>query len=254
MERVSFAATIHDPDGRLLPAIQENTAQLTSLFPCWAIAATSRTSLEVREMLINSGGRLIQTAENEIGASRRMSVKLALEGNCDHLLYCDFDRMLHWISVYPDELADLLGTVGQYDYLVVGRTQRAFDTHPLVQRETERITNYVFRLSFGKPYDVTTGTSAMSRPAAELILKHSQALSNATDTEWPTIVSRFLSDRIGFVEVEGMEFETPDYYQSEIAEAGSYEEWMEGLSTSPENWLARLKLTYESVEAMKPFV
>jgi len=254
MNEVALAATVHDPSGRFLPFIQKYIAGIASLFPNKAIAVTSQTNPNVKEILNNNGVRLIQTRENEIGSSRRMSVKLALEFKCNHILYCDFDRMLHWVASYQHELESTLIKIQTFDYFIIGRTKRAFETHPLVQKETERITNHVFQMNIGRPFDVTSGTSAMSKKAAEVILNHSIALSNATDTEWPVIVSRLFSDKIGYVEVEGMEFETPDFFQDEIAESGSYEKWMENLSSDLGNWKERLKLSYESVEAMVPFL
>ena len=37
----------------------------------------------------------------------RTALKLPLEKTTNRLFYCDFDRALHWIKTYPEELNQL---------------------------------------------------------------------------------------------------------------------------------------------------
>jgi hypothetical protein len=254
MSNIALATTIHDPEARFLEKIEKYLPTIKLVCPDIAIASTFITNSATKQILIDNQVRLIETLENRIGASRRKALELALTYGKPSVLYCDFDRMLHWAAAYPSELTSLHEWTSHYDYLVIGRTQRAFNTHPAAQRETEAITNRVFFSSFRYNCDVTTGTSVMTQKAVQAILAHSRADSNATDTEWPLIVLRFVSDKIGCIEVEGMEFETADFYEDKIAEFPSYEEWLESLSSDPRRWLPRLRLTMESLESMLPFL
>ena len=38
---------------------------------------------------------------------RRLAVQLALHGPCPFIIYCDFDRILHWMEYHPQELRDV---------------------------------------------------------------------------------------------------------------------------------------------------
>jgi len=48
---------------------------------------------------------------------------------------------------------------------------------------------------------------------------------------------------------EGLEFETADRYQAEIARAGGLERWLEAQSSRPELWVHRLRVACEIAEA-----
>ena len=48
-----------------------------------------------------------QVGLNHLGWFRRAAVQLALQGPCPFILYCDFDRILHWMEFHPQELVDV---------------------------------------------------------------------------------------------------------------------------------------------------
>jgi hypothetical protein len=65
-------------------------------------------------------------------------------------------------------LAQVARRVTEYDFTVLGRTPRAFDSHPRIQRDTESIVNHVFGLVSGQTWDVTAAARGLSRRAAEV--------------------------------------------------------------------------------------
>jgi len=184
-----------------------------------------------------------------IGRVRRRALRLGLTAGCDHLHLCDFDRILHWAAHYPDELREVVSEIVHYDLLIMGRTERAFATHPSYQIETERLANRVFSMFYGQERDITSGSRGLSRRAAERLLIHSREEGVGVDAEWPLIVSRFPDLRSGYILCEGLEFETADRCQGEIAQAGGLERWLEAQSARPELWVHRLRVACEIAEA-----
>ncbi|MFD2042953.1 hypothetical protein ACFSTA_01375 [Ornithinibacillus salinisoli] len=78
--------------------------------------------------------------------------------------------------------------ISKYDYLILGRTQRAFQTHPVEWVETEKITNKICSLELNREVDITAGSCSFSRVAAEYISSYSQ--EKMTDAEWGMIIYR----------------------------------------------------------------
>jgi hypothetical protein len=54
---------------------------------------------------------------------------------------------------------------------------------------------------------------------------------------------------VGYRACEGLEFETADRFAPEIAAAGSYHAWEEGISAEPERWVFRLQVALMIAEA-----
>ena len=247
---VMLVSTLHDPDGRMVEATERLLGQLMELYEGIAVVATPSTSPRLLGALSGTTVESIEESNGAVGVGRRHALRLGLRPGASHLHYCDFDRVLHWIGRYPSELAATVSAIQSHDYLMIGRTERAFATHPRVQVDTEGITNHAFSLWYGEPVDVAAGSCGVSRRAARLLLERSTAPTNATDTEWPAIV-RMAGMGVGFIRTEGLEFETPDYFGEEIATAGSLESWMEQRSRPLEAWVSRTRLALESLEALR---
>jgi len=245
---VALVTTLHDPDGRMTNAARRLLATLHRLYEAVVVVPTSYTSHSLLEILKGCTVEPLSESSGRIGVGRRHALHLGLSSGASHLHYCDFDRVLHWADRYPDELASVREAISRHDYLIIGRTARAFSTHPRVQRDTEGITNHAFSLWLGQSVDVSAGSCGISRAAAELLIARSKAESNATDAEWPALV-RVAGGILGYMETEGLEFETPDYYPDEIARVGSLEGWLEERSRPLGAWIARTRLTLESLEA-----
>jgi hypothetical protein len=247
---VMLVSTLHDPDGRMVEASRRHIGRILDVYDGVAVVPTMGTSPRLLGVLAEAIVEPLDESNGAIGIGRRHALKLGLRSASSHLHYCDFDRLLHWIDRYPSELAAIVQEIQRYDYLITGRTERAFATHPRVQIDTESITNRAFSLWYGKDVDVTAGSCGLSRRAADLILERSASRSNATDTEWPALVHAAAMD-IGFARTDGLEFETPDYFQDQIAEASSLDAWVEERSRPVEAWISRTRLTLESLEALR---
>jgi hypothetical protein len=252
---VALVYTVHDPEfriGRVLKGLLPGLA--LPYRGVWG-TASPETSEETVKLLGRLGPVRRDTANRAIGVARRQALRLALDGPASFFHYCDLDRFLHWVRTYPGELRGTVERIVGCDYLVIGRTARAFATHPECQRLTEAITNRVGMLVIRRfrpdaaDWDFAAGSAALSRAAAAHILACSRAESNATDLEWPVLAAAagFL---VEFMAVEGLEFETADYYPEEVAAFGSVEAWVEGRNTLAE-WVARTRLTYESLLAAR---
>jgi hypothetical protein len=195
----------------------------------------------------------------QVGAARRLALRTAFQAGAASFLYCDFDRWLHWVGRFPDELRDLpaalAGRRPRPWYACLGRTRRAFRTHPYVQRVAEGATNRAASLALGRRLDATAGACWLDRPGAEIVLAGSVEETNATDLEWPALVYRRTGrlagkGRLAYVATEGLEFETAEFYASEIAALGGREAWERAHYERPEVWRARLGLATDSVASL----
>jgi hypothetical protein len=162
---------------------------------------------------------------------------------------CDFDRAIHWVKHYPDELEAVIVAIPGYDLLILGRTARAWATHPLYQTETEPLFNRVFHLVSGRLWDVGAGSRGLSRRAAETLLEISREPTLGVDAEWPLLLLNHDDYRVEYRPCEGLEFETADRFGPEIEAAGGYAAWEAQMSASPQHWAFRLKVAWLIAEA-----
>lgn len=247
---VMLVSTLHDPEGRMVEATKRLLGRLKDLYEGVALVPTTTTSTELLAALAGAIVEPLEGSNGAVGIGRRHALRLGMRSGAPHMHYCDFDRILHWVGRYPSELAVAVEEIERHDYLMIGRTERAFATHPRVQVDTEGITNHAFSLWYGEPVDVVAGSCGVSRRAASLLLERSTAPTNATDTEWPAVVHLAGMD-VGFIRTEGLEFETPDYFQDQIAAIGSLQAWLEKRSRPLTAWVSRTRLTLESLEALR---
>ena len=133
--------------------------------------------------------------------------------------------------------------------IVLGRTARAWATHPPYQAETEPLFNKVFALVSGLEWDVGAGSRGLSRRAGETLLALSEELTIGTDAEWPLLLMSQDGFRVSYRACEGLEFETADRYGPEIEAAGSYEAWEAKMSADPARWAFRLRVALLIAEA-----
>jgi hypothetical protein len=160
------------------------------------------------------------------------------------------DRAIHWAEFYPQELAQVTRAITEYDFTVIGRTPRAFNSHPHIQRDTEIIINRVFAQLSGHEWDITAATRGLSRQAAATIVAESTDDSLGVDGTWPLLLQQKGTFQLGYVATEGMEFETADRHQAEITAVGGLENWLAQLDADPQKWLHRLDFAHSEIEAM----
>ena len=257
MTDVALALIQYDPNGalfdqtvRILPRLQQIFADIA----VYANAATSPRSIGyLRQQGVRVQAEGTQVGLNHVGGFRRASVQLALHGPCPFILYCDFDRILHWVEFHAQELIDVARRLAQYDFTVLGRTERAFATHPRIQRDTEAIINHVFERVSSWAWDTGAGARGLSRRAAEAIVTGCLDDQVSNDVTWPLCLWQRGGFRLGYIETEGLEFETPDRFPLEVAQAGGVAQWSEQLDDDPQHWSHRLELARIEVEAMLPF-
>jgi hypothetical protein len=253
----ALLATLHDPQGRLLPALEARGAALApgaGRYAAVYVTATDATHQAVRAALEARGGRVIGGQNDKVGAARRLALQTAFEAGHETFFYCDFDRWLHWAGRFPEELAALPGRLLSRRprpwYVCLGRTRRAFATHPYVQRTTERATNRAASLALGRRLDATAGACWLTRAGAALILPRSTEATNATDLEWPALVYRAEGRRLAYLATEGLEFETAEFHAREVAAQGGLAAWERAQYERPEVWRARLGLAADSAAAL----
>ncbi len=221
---ITLCTTVHDPDARLMPLLLAHETTLRGRYRSIHVSATIATDAAVIARLRGLGASVDTRAGAEIGTARRNVVANALRSISHLVLYCDFDRWLHWQSTFPDELLELPGQLSRRHphawYFSLGRTPRAFESHPRVQRNTENQSNLVATIALGTDLDVTAGACMMTVAGAKLIVSQSIERSNATDGEWPVIIWRSGVNRVGGVQCDGLEFETASFYGKEILDHG----------------------------------
>jgi len=257
----ALACTLHDPHAGMLEQTRRALPQLLRIFPLIFIRASTATHPEISVVLQAAGvvvdGRPTPNGDgNALGLARAQAVKLAVEQAASHIFYCDYDRILHWVEHYPAELERTSRAVQEYDFCVLGRTERAWGTHPRVQRDTEAIINHAFRLVSGLDWDVGDGARGLSLRAARAILAGSHEENLSTDVSWPLFLRRHSAQEFenGYTQncilTEGLEFETADRFAKEVRAAGGLEAWLEQFDADPRRWSERLELAAGHVRAM----
>lgn len=257
MPDVALAATLHDPEARMLAQARQVFPVLAGLFPSIDIRASASTHPAMLEYLRLAGVRLNNQPApggdgQKLGLARQDAVVAASE-KAPFILYCDADRALHWAAHYPEELAQVAGRIREHDFTVLGRTDRAYQSHPAVQRDTERIINRVFHLVSGWDWDVGAGARGLSRRAAEAIAAGCNDEELSTDVSWPLYLRSCGGFSLGYLPTEGLEFETQDRYEAEVRAAGSLDAWLADFDSDPARWLARLELAGGHLRAMLGF-
>lgn len=251
--RISLASTLHDPADRVLAQFQP-VGDMLRQYLSVSIACTDPTSHRLVAALQRVGVRTVRTPAGATGTSRRAALATATESSPEWILYCDFDRWIHWATHFPGELEQLPSLAGQLGshpwYVCVGRSERAFGTHPEVQQIAESATNHALSLVLGHSVDAIAGAAWMNAEAAQLILRESVEPTAATDLEWPALVNRSYPGRVASIRTEGLEFETATFYKSEIAHAGGREAWIKATYDRPDVWADRLQLAADSVAAL----
>lgn len=251
---VTLAVTVHEPDERLVSLTEAQLPALVRRYQAVTAFCSQQTHPAFLDVLCRHGVD-VQVDDGEptgisrIGDVRRKTIQGGLLAQTSHLQMCDFDRAIHWAAHYADEMEAVVAEIAEYDLLVLGRTARAWSTHPPYQAETEPLFNRVFWLVTGLRWDVGAGSRGLSRRAAEALLERSQELTVGIDAEWPMLLLHQDGFRIGHRPCEGLEFETADRFGPEIEAAGGYGNWESEMSADPRRWVFRLRVALMIAEA-----
>jgi hypothetical protein len=179
---------------------------------------------------------------------RYLAIQTALEApaaRVTHVHYADLDLLLHWIEVQPEEWRQTVARIQAADCLVAGRTERAFRTRPQAIQQTERIINLIGSYLLGQPVDLGLGSRGFSRRAAAVVIANS-APGGFGDAEWPVLLRR-AGFAVEYVEVDGGEWESPDFYRDEVADEDTRRRAAEAYDQRPEAWAARVRTALEII-------
>lgn len=251
----ALVATLHDPAGAALSFLaRDDVARTLRTYSLVTVAATVATDPRPVARLEELGARLVPGGLTGDGRRAALAAAGAQNGGWFN---CDLDRWLHWAIAWPEELAALPARVARLGArerrpwgVCLGRTARAFRTHPPVQRLPEAATNRALSRAAGKPLDAVAGAVWLSPEGREIVLAESIEPTAATDLEWAALILRRDPARLRGLRCEGLEWETPDFHAAEIAAAGGLAAWTARTFDTPAMWAARLRLAADSAAAL----
>ena len=260
MATITLATTYHDPRGVLYAQLARLLPTLATHFAAIAVDASPEMHGPTLALLRDHGAQINQQARPfsadgvpHLGKARRDAVALALQQETPFVVYCDGDRILHWLDHYPTELATVLAALTHYDFTILGRTPRAFASHPRVQTETEAIINRLYTALSGREWDITAAARGLSQQAAQAIVSGCADDTIGVDASWPLFVAAHGGLQLGYIETEGLEFETAAQQPVAVAAAGGVEAWKATLDRDPQAWAFRLSVARVEVESMLPY-
>lgn len=268
---ISLASAFH-PRGEI-PRLKKFLSQLRDAYAqmCVSVPPTAHTDdIRVLEQL----GIAVVVAR-DWSHGRHASLQLALESSATHIHYTDLDRLLRWVETRPDEWRATVARAQECDCLIVGRTARAYATHPRALIETEAISNLIgsFLLNVidagtrrhgdavtNSPrhrvipsprqiVDLSAGSKGFSRRAAEFLIAHSPpGRALGMDAEWIVLLRRS-GFAIDYVEVDGLDWESADQFAEQAADADAQRRAAEGYDADPKHWARRVAVAMEIVQA-----
>lgn len=244
MQKTILAATLHDPKGSLEAMIEKYGHLISEQHEYASVALTAQSNSTLIKAISSVGINCFVS-----GTTRRETymsgLSSALEYSGDRIFFCDFDRVLHWVKSYLKEYT-AVQKHSEFDFLLLGRTPRGFATHPKTQKVPEGALNYYCSGLLGKMLmDFGAAVFCMTKEIAKTILGKSKA-DYGIYAEWPVIAAMHAKN-FGYVEVDGLEWETPDRFKDDIMKKG-HARWLKEFQ-SPQEWALRNILMREGMEA-----
>ena len=242
-----LCSTYHDSDFRLKELIALALPKIKNLFVESIVCLTPFTSQEVIDFLSNHDVIAILEPSVRHIDTYRTALKTSLEhindSKTQKVFFIDFDRLIHWVNNYPEELTNILKNHLDVEYLHIGRTSRAFNTHPTTQKKTEIIVNERGSkiLGFNDTKDLISVCYIFSKELGQRLLEVNHSTASGFYSTWPIYLWSYAPSK-RYVEVEGHEWETPDRFKDEIDEIG-IEKWMMQFQ-SAEEWNKRVKILH----------
>ncbi len=243
---ITITTTIHDPDAGLKWLSELHVASLLKVCDSLIVVATPATNPQYLDRLTAQGCTVFRASKNIPGRVYYEAVRRGYETGAERIMYCDFDRLLHWVHTFPDDLKRMPRRLSG-DMTFVERLPEDYKAHHEALYETEQLANKVLSYRLGKKecHDHLSGCFLLSRRAAKIVVRY------PTDGYqfygwWPMKV-RAAKLKVSYRSSPGLAWETPDRFQKEIAKAGGLAPWREQLS-SKEEWKKRVIMAREFVE------
>lgn len=244
---IILTSTFHDPELSLKKLLATALPLLNSLFKKIIVVLTPFMDQKSITFLESKGFIVIKCLTDSRVETYKLAYKTALEHidneKLEKIMYIDFDRLIHWINHYPEELQEIM-TETDVDYLQIGRTSRAFETHPNTQKDTEIIVNEFGSkiFDFKRTRDIISVCHIITKKLAINILNLKNKTVLGFYCSWPILLWNW-ADSKKYLEVEGLEWETPDRFKKEI-EKMEYEKWIMEFQNSSE-WRNRVNLLHQ---------
>ncbi|TXT53705.1 MAG: hypothetical protein BAJALOKI1v1_2310006 [Promethearchaeota archaeon] len=251
-----LACTLHDPHKRLKSMLKKVISNVVQLFSKKIICYTPSTHKEIINLLESNGFYVYKSPSmKQIDTYKEVlknSIKSITDAKQEKIFYSDFDRLLHWVKFHPNELKNLFINYQAKDYYHIGRTPRAFHSHPPTQTSTEGIVNKIASklLGFSEIKDIISVCYIITQNLAEKILKVSHTTKTGFYGSWPVLFWKWAQSTY-YIEVEGLEWETQDQFKQEI-DAKGYENWLETFQ-SHEEWIKRVNLLDDCLTELAQF-
>jgi len=240
-----LASTLHDPNKRLENLIKKVLPELHNLFLQKIICYTPETNKDIIDLLETNDFKLISSPSmKQIDTYKQVlknSIHIIENPLTEKIFYSDFDRFLHWFYSYPNELKEVFLKYNNQEYYHIGRTKRAFAFHPPTQAYTEGIVNKIGSkiLEFSEIRDIISVCYIINKRLAEKILTIEHITKTGFYGTWPVLFWKW-ANSTHYIEVEGLEWETADQYETVIQSEG-YQKWLSEFQ-SQEEWIKRVKL------------
>ncbi len=238
-----LACTTHDPNFRLGANVDDAVPLINDLFKEKCICYTALTSKDLIHSLEENEFNAIEsktmkqvdTYTQVISEAKNKITNPALE----YIFYIDLDRLLHWATNFPKELKNVFIKYKGQEYYHIGRSKRAFGTHPPTQQTTEHIVNKLGSeiVEFPETRDIISVCYIINKRLAEKIIQVSHSTVTGFYCTWPLLFWKWAETK-DYIEVGGLEWETPDQYEPEIKEIG-YDNWLKSFQSQQE-WKKRV--------------
>ncbi|MBI4133289.1 hypothetical protein HY478_01615 [Candidatus Uhrbacteria bacterium] len=241
---VTLACTTHDPNGNLASLLERWLPEVLKRFKTMVVSSSPGLNRATHNLLSANGVEVHVLDQNDIGVNYRTAIR---EGSKHgDIFYVDLDRILHWASTYPDELDRARTELNGKEWVLFERSVRALATHQRPLVETEKLFTIVVNAMSGwGMHDYLSGAFFLGKPTAE-ILNHK--LTRTGQDWWGEYYITLLQAGCTphFIACEGLEWETPDRFEKEIAAMG-LEAWRARFET-PDEWALRTRWATDFIE------
>lgn len=228
LSKIGLLTVTHDPKGKNIKLLDELHKEFEEIYGELFITISDESSDDLVNKFESTQFKVKLIPKKGAAEARREVVNFGLSGTSEYYHYCDFDRLLTWGKNYLEELKSLNTIIPNHDYLILGRTERAFSTHPRAWIDTEKITNTICSLELNKEVDITAGSCSFSRECAKYINKYSK--DKMTDSEWAMIIHRIAKLGVDYRAAEGLEYQVETNGVNTIV-------------SNAEEWFGRLRLS-----------